>query len=301
MSKFHLYSLGIVLETKSNSSWIVKLYPVEVIPFRDGDLNETIDVVATVTDISGKTVSANVVEENAIYARWLPMENSNRITPPDVVANETILVYKYSDTDEFFWSTMFYEHKLRRLETVTHLYSNEPTFGKEAGEDNSYWITYDTVNKLIHLHTSDNDGEPVTYDITINAGEGHISILDSKNNTIILNSVDDIATVKTNVEVVIDTPDTTVTGNVHVHKNVVIDGTTEIKKTLDVTEDVTAKASVIVTGDVVVGGATVVTGPISGGGNATITGDVMATGDITATGDMTAPLFIGNLQGTVVP
>lgn len=51
---------------------------------------------------------------NYLKAKWLPLGHSNRLkAAPDLVKNETILLFKFGDVDEYYWTTIFREVELR--------------------------------------------------------------------------------------------------------------------------------------------------------------------------------------------
>lgn len=252
-SVFKLYSIGIVVEDKARDSDFIKVYPSEVLPLTQGPIKEQkAEVKNEVPDASGVPRKADTKMDSTLVAKWLPGDSSNRMTSPDVYANETVLIYRFADTDEYYWRTIFREPTLRRLETVYYVYGNLVEPLKEFNKDTSYWFMVSTHDKKIQFHTSKCDKdpkEPYTYDIELDTGRGVLTIKDDAKNTITLTSKDGELKVVTNKQVVIETKekiimktkdveitgnlkvkgDTTLTGKVSVNGAMSTSGAVEIK------------------------------------------------------------------------
>ena len=190
-SKFNFYSIGLVAKNKPLSSKIIEVTPTEDLPMLNGEITDNAkNTTATSTDASGATYSSKVTTTSTLKATWLPINNSNRLTPPDVRRGETIVIYRFGDTDQYFWNTLKDDSNLRRLETVIYGFSGNPTEGAPVDAENMYFLEVSTHKKIMHLHTSKKNGEPFTYDIQINAGEGYIQIQDDGDNFILFNSTE---------------------------------------------------------------------------------------------------------------
>jgi phage baseplate assembly protein gpV len=245
-SKLKLYSLGIVVEDKKRDSSVIRVYPVEHLPLLEGDISETNEITTTVKNVAEEDVGINITEENTLYAKWLPFGHSNRVTPPDVIKNETVVIFRYADTDEFHWTTIFNEPDIRRKETVTYLFGNEPSYGEKLNKDNSHWFTVSAHDKYIQLHTSNNDGELTTYDLKIDMKAGIAELKDGKGNIIQLDSSKD--TLNTNInetinvrcpEINVDSTTVTVRANkIKLDAEVTITGKTKINDDVTVSGDV---------------------------------------------------------------
>ncbi|EKD89639.1 MAG: hypothetical protein ACD_33C00023G0010, partial [uncultured bacterium] len=148
-SKLKIYSLGIVVETKPDNTDIILVCPIEHINMQSSGLikDNTAELKGNLKNTDNKGFDTNVKSSSYFKAKWLPMCQSNRITSPNVVANETVLLFKFADVDEYYWTTLFREPELRRLEKVLYAYSNMKK-GMEAFDDkSSYWYKVDTKNK----------------------------------------------------------------------------------------------------------------------------------------------------------
>lgn len=202
-SSLSIYSLGIVAEDKETEKDIIKVVPMEHLT----------DIIGDIT----KTKKFDKIDcKNTIEATWIPFGHSNRMSSPDVIAGETVVIFTYSDTNEYYWTTIFREPLIRRLEKVLYSYSNLPDGARvtEFERDTSYFAEVDTMNKYVHVHTSDNDGELTTYDIKVNTKEGFVDIRDGRGNYIKLNSAKDKITANALAEIVIKAPEICLDGNV---------------------------------------------------------------------------------------
>lgn len=201
-SGLQLYSLGIVTEDKAEDEDMIKVSPIEEFSMEKGKLKEDDRKHKTsLPDKEGVIIQAKSEGGAVLDAKWIPYGNSNRDTAPDVYKNETVLIFRFADTDEYYWDTVFREPSIRRLEKVKYVYSNQPAGLVPYGDDTSYWLLWDTRNKVVRLHTSDNDGEATTYDITIDTKYGELIIEDGMNNKIHLQSVPGILDIEIENEI----------------------------------------------------------------------------------------------------
>lgn len=189
-SAFKFYSLGIVAKDKPTKTDMIDVVPIEHITDIEKDINETKTLKSKAVDQSNKPQSTEIKSINTVTAKWISIGGSNRLSSPDVIAGETVLIYTYSDTKEYYWSTIFIEPSIRRLEKVLYSWCNLPTGArvKEFDRDSSYWAEVDTMNKYVKLHTSDNDGEVTIYDVIFNTKDGNIVIKDGFGNHFVIDS-----------------------------------------------------------------------------------------------------------------
>ena len=183
MSKLKVFGMGIVVKDKPKFSDEVEVYIPEQMPYVSGKIADAkIEHKRTMVDSKG---SEKTYEAEAVYtitASWLPDGNDNQITAPDVYKNETVKVFRFGDSDKFFWKTSFREPKLRKQETVATMYSNQKDPKEEFDKKSSYWTQVDTRDKKWQLHTSRNDGEKCEYDAEIDTKEGLVTIKDDLGN-----------------------------------------------------------------------------------------------------------------------
>ena len=195
-SLLKLYSIGIVIEDKDDNGDMIKVTPVEKLSLFTGNLSEQkIKFNVSLPDAQGVKREDHIEGGVDIVAKWI-FSDGNRLTAPNVKKNESVLIYKFADTDEFYWQTFMREPSLRRLEHVCYGYSNLPKGVNPYEKDSSYWFEISTREKYVQLHTSKNDNELFEYDIKLDTKDGNLVItddiensisIDSKNKTITIN------------------------------------------------------------------------------------------------------------------
>lgn len=209
-SQLKLFSLGIVVETKPKGTDYILVSPVEVLNIQqDGKIKDyKKDFKGNKEDLESTSFKTEHESKNYLRAKWIPFGHSNRITAPDVVVNETVILFKYSQVDEYYWTTIFREPDLRRLETVLYAYSDLSSgISKKAfSKDSSYFVEVSTKDKYIHIHTSASDGEAYEYDITIDTKQGFMNFKDNRLNFIEINSKRDAITLRANRVINLDAP-----------------------------------------------------------------------------------------------
>jgi hypothetical protein len=231
-SKLKLYSLGIVIVTKPRGTDYIEVSPIEDLPLVNGliaDVKYKYDI--TLPDAKGKPISSKVEGNNIIKAKWIPFGHSNRMSAPDVVKNETVVLFRFADTDEYYWTTIFREPSIRRLETVLYGFGDIPTGLVPFDKDSSYWVEVSTHDKYIHLHTSTSDGEPYEYDIIIETGSGSVTVKDNVGNSYVLDSTSGTISATANEHIVLkapritlDAPLTQSTGNINAAGSIIDSG-----------------------------------------------------------------------------
>ncbi len=215
-SDFKVYSAGIVAKNKEEDGDIIEVFPIESQTYIDGDIDFLKEDTVVSKDIYDKTTNIKLNRRVTVKAKWLALTESNRITSPNVKKGETVLLYRFANTDEFYWVTVHNELDLRRREKVIHYYGNTGNFKEVLNNDNTYWTKIDTYNKLVQMHTSDNDGELTTYDFEIDTKAGKLKIEDGKGNIIELDSDKDKLTISINKDVEVNT------------ENIVLNATTKM-------------------------------------------------------------------------
>ena len=189
ISKLQFYSIGIVAANKKLSSDRIEVVPMEGSPLMSGELTDNIEQYQGGSQSpEGENFKVDMQTTASIEARWLPMNDTNRITSPDVRRGEMVAIYQFSDADEYWWMTLKQDKKLRRLETVIFSFSNVRKENEEVTAKNSYWMEVSTHGKYIHIHTSKNDEEPFEYDIQLNSKDGCLTFKDDDGNYIFMNS-----------------------------------------------------------------------------------------------------------------
>lgn len=192
MNQLGLFKVGTgrVAAPKKRSSPIISATIVEFNPYLDGELTGSVNrSEITGKDKSGNDYTASINETDSISATWMPM-GSNRGTAPDVRRGERVEIWRYADSNVYYWKEIGLDDNLRRLETITIFLSNEsdPTKEYTPGLEQSYYISASTHDKNITIATNKNDGEEFAYTVQINSKDGNITIQDDVGDIIQLDS-----------------------------------------------------------------------------------------------------------------
>lgn len=189
-SKLKKYGYGRVVKDKPEDDWYIEVLITEQVTDVSGDPKEKKKINNTVTDKDGN-ISSNVLSSGGtITARWLNFNGSNRVTPPNVMTGETVMIYNYSGTDEYFWVDYETEPDLRKREKAIYFWSNKGS-KDDSWVSKGYYALVDTINKAVKFFTSANDGELTTYNIQIDTKVGILVVEDGKGNLIKLKSGED--------------------------------------------------------------------------------------------------------------
>lgn len=189
MSLFRTIGIGTVVEDKEESNNYIKVYLNEITPGITGNIHQITENEYTNTDQSGIVKNIKVSSTGYVIAKWFNIYNSNRLTSPNVVTGEKVMIMKMDGDDEYYWSTI--SKNTRKKERVIYGYSNRNSTKAVSNDDQDYIIVVDTINKEIVLHTSKNDNEPVGYDMVFNTHYGSYTLEDSNENYLHLDSVDE--------------------------------------------------------------------------------------------------------------
>ena len=191
ISGFHFHSLGIVAANKSLDSNVIEVTPIEILSMQDGrmsDFGEKFEDKGK--DSNSRDYEVKVVQGTTIEATWLPF-GTNRFTSPDVRRGEEVIIYRFKDTDKYYWEPLKDGLKHRKLETAIFVFSATQEEGADINPDNYYFVEVSTHKGLIHIGTSQANGEAARYDIQVNTKEGFFKMLDNFGNYFGLNSVEE--------------------------------------------------------------------------------------------------------------
>lgn len=263
-SGLRFYSLGIVVEDKPEGSDFIMATPIEVLNIQpSGSIKDSqTKFEGTLKNTDGKNFATETKSSNYLKAKWLAFGQSNRITSPDVVKNETVVIFKFGDVDEYYWTTIFREVELRRQETVLYGFSNIKSGISAFDKSTSYWLEVDTKKKTVKFHTAMNDGEYTEYDIVIDTKAGTFSLKDKKGNTFMLDSKQDKFIVNalkqidgTAGQIInLKCPTINIEGNVNIKGNVSTSGNTTTTGNVSMTGQFNVKGDIAATGKIMDGG-----------------------------------------------
>lgn len=196
VSQLHVHSFGVVAENMSiandangKPNKIVEVHPVEDFPTTSGTITDNAtQYQATGVDANGKSYNESITQTITVKAEWLPF-GSNRMNPPNVRRGERVMLWRFGDSDKYYWATMLDDMNLRKLETVVYAWSGTSDESVDTDASTSYFFEVSTHNKLMHLHTSNANGEVCVYDIQVNPGTGVIQMQDDIGNSFLLDSI----------------------------------------------------------------------------------------------------------------
>lgn len=183
-SNLKLFCLAIVAKDKLPTEDKIYVFPVERLSFEEGDIEAAADSSsATVTDLYGKKAVVNYNRSSVMSAdKWITDGDDGRQTSPDVVSGETVKIYRFGDSEVFFWTTLMREPSLRRLEHVAHAYSNLRGGRSPYGLDSTYGSIYSTRDKYVRIWTSTSDGEKFAYEFKFDTEQNLYRVIDNINN-----------------------------------------------------------------------------------------------------------------------
>ena len=195
LSEFKFYSYGIVANNKKRDSYEIEVSPIEDIPFADGELTSHVkkDVTKGVNSDAGH-FETEVKTTNSIKATWLPMNQSNRKTAPDVRRGESVSIYRFGDSDKYWWSTMKDEAKIRKAETVIYAYGATVKEGEELNASNCYFMEVNGHDGHITLQTSKANNEVTKYTLQLDCKKGTARLKDEVGNEFKVDSVNNTIT-----------------------------------------------------------------------------------------------------------
>lgn len=234
------FSIGIVIEDKKRDSDYVKVSPTEVLPLQNGTLNnQNEEMKLNLPDASGVKRLHKASKDNVIVARWYPGDSTNRMTSPDVVAGESVQLYRFADTDEYYWRTMFREPSLRRLETLNIAIGGLAEGGESFDKNSSYFAEMSSHDKHILLQTSIANGEICGYQIKLDMALGKLSILDTNGNNVILDTNNNSININALESINLKTPKFILES-----PEIILKGNVKIEGTLHASQNISTDASV---------------------------------------------------------
>lgn len=189
-SELKIYSIGIVAKNKEILSRVIEVVPVEDSPMLDGDINSEI-ITEKVSSENSDQAKSEIKTTTAlsIKAIWLPMGSSNRFSAPDVRRGEQVVIYRFSDEDVFYWTTLHDDIKLRKLETVIYAFSGtKDEKVKTVDPEHYYFLEVSTHKGLVHFSSSKKNGEYCSYDFQINTKDGFYQFKDDLGNVFMFDS-----------------------------------------------------------------------------------------------------------------
>lgn len=211
-SQLKFFSTGFVAQNKALKSNDVEVFPSEAAPMTDGQVTGNADTFKTTgQDQTGAAFNVTMKATSTLNCTWLPLGSSNRKTSPDVRRGEEVMIMQFADADKYYWVTMKDGSALRKLETVVYAFSGTQDESAGSDADTCYYFEVSTHKKLIHLHTSQANGEQWGFDIQINTDGGFIQFQDTVGNTFTLDASENQLTMQNANGSIVDVNKTNIT------------------------------------------------------------------------------------------
>lgn len=184
--QLRIYSLGTVAENKKRSESTIQVIPVESLPLLDGEVRSDPQLMESEgTDSEGNHYVATSTLDNALEADWLPLSEGHRMNAPDVRRGERVLLWRFADAPELYWTPMGLDNHLRKLETATFMFSaTTDEAEEELNADNSYTLTVSSHEGHITLTTTTANEELTKWAMQINTKEGRFLLTEENGNEI---------------------------------------------------------------------------------------------------------------------
>lgn len=327
VSKLKLYSLGIVLVTKKPGDPNIMVIPIEDMSLVEGDkkkyiLPQVYKYEVSLPDAKGVVKKDPLTGNNVLNASWIPFHNTNRTSAPDVVKNETVLIYQYADRPDYYWTSVFNEPHLRRLETVVHQYGNLKSGLDPWDASSSYMTKISTHEQVASYTTCKSNGEEYEYTIEVDSGNSTVTIKDDDGNSIILDSPSGTVTIETNdyikektdhientaaLDIISKTKKISNFATIYIKNSTdqyETTAKTHIKETAPLIEMTANKECKLTTPKYTIKANTTATGEFKIIGSLTVTGPVKITGSLTTSGSISCSGLTSNgnikVKGTVI-
>jgi hypothetical protein len=190
-SALRIWSKGVAASNKALNTDELSVIPYEVTPTLDGELDDSIsEQVMEGKDAFGVSYSVKVQTSAAIVAKWLPFGDRST-TAPDIRRGERVVIYRFADSNDYYWVDEGLDRHLRRLETIIYRVAATPEDLKsetvELTEDNCYFLTISTHEGLISFTTSKANGEPYAWTFQFDTKNGVWTVGDDSGNYIQIN------------------------------------------------------------------------------------------------------------------
>lgn len=182
------WCVGVVVEDKPFGTNSIRVSPLERMTDPVGEIKTFREKFEKPMPKATGGHDFHSVEGSKVYtADWVPNGDNHLFTSPMVYRNETVMLYRYADTTDVYWTTLFREPGLRKLERF--IFAASDIKGKGTMSlNNTYYIDFNTLDKWIEIRTNDSDGEEFNYRFKIDAGESRVTLEDNIGNRVILDS-----------------------------------------------------------------------------------------------------------------
>lgn len=179
MSLLQFLGVGTVTSTKDSDTDEIMVYCPFLFPQAEGRMTASAEQVERVSkNAYNEEVRSVTLKSNSVPATWKKMDDSNRISSPDVREGSRVAIYHIAGQNQYYWTLDGVNPNTFRMESVLYGWNANPEVD-ENGEfdvDNFYILAIDTRSGLIQFRTSERNNEQSKFDIQINTADGTITI-----------------------------------------------------------------------------------------------------------------------------
>lgn len=178
-SVFRLVSIGTSKENKPRDSFTLNVLMNEQAMATDGEIAfDPQEVVRKWEDNTGVEHQVKTTQERSVPCEWLPSED-NRATPPDIMRNELVEVWRLGDSDKYYWRSLALKNGLRALESAVYTWNASPNpGGAGVNFDTCYFMAISAHDKHFTIGTSKANGEPNAWRMQFNTGQSEFTLTD---------------------------------------------------------------------------------------------------------------------------
>lgn len=191
VSVFKMYSIGTAAENMEFGKSELEVWPSEQLSSVDGDVTTNQTNISTEGEnADGGKYTQNINAGNSLKAKWLS-RNANRPFPGLVRRGEKVMLWRNSDTSEWWWEEMGDDAHYRRGDIMTlACISTIVNKGDPLSPLNAYWFEIDSLNGVIRLSTTKLNNEACNYLFEFMTHEGTFKLMDDIGNYLKLESKD---------------------------------------------------------------------------------------------------------------
>lgn len=193
MSLLQFLGVGTVTATKDTDTHEVMVYCPWMFPQAEGRLSAVVQQSERISkNAFGEEMRSMTMKSNSIPAVWKKMDDSNRITAPDVREGTPVSIYQTPGQNTYYWRLDGVKPETFRGETVMYGWNANPHISENGAfdVDNFYMLSMDTRSGLVQFRTSAANGEATTFDIQINTQTGTVTIGGREGNLLKIDDVE---------------------------------------------------------------------------------------------------------------
>lgn len=188
-----LYGVGRAAADLVYDDVVLRVLDIEKLPNLHGKLTDkSTTFTKTTQDSLGKTHSSRGKVSGGTPCTWLDLLG-NRMRPVDVQKGERVLIWRYANSSDYFWTATNLDVNFRTLEHyIVGAANRKQRKGEKLTRDNSYLFEINTITKVINLQTCKSDGEKFAFNITLDGRNGFVQIKDDAGQEMTIKSAEEL-------------------------------------------------------------------------------------------------------------